>query len=197
MACAVSLAGVSRLYGARAVLNGITRDFEGINLITGANGSGKSTLLRLVAGLVRPSRGSVRTEGAIGYLAHAPFVYPGMSARENLLFWAGAAKFAGIDVEAALARMDLLKAANVRARIFSRGMLQRLGLARAFLGDPQILLLDEPASGLDSAARALLRREILLAANRGACVLMVSHDAEDRDFAGHVFVLRRGQLEEA
>lgn len=197
MTALVSLRKVARIYGGRPVFTDITRDFSGVNLITGANGAGKSTLLRIVAGLLRPTAGSVSARGTIGYLAHAPFVYPGFTARENLEFWARAAKLRNVNAASMLDRMNLLKAADARARVFSRGMLQRLGLARTFMGDPQILLLDEPASGLDAPSRELLRGEISSAAKRGACILLVSHDEADRALADQVFVIRKGGLEEA
>lgn len=197
MTAPVSLENVCRVYGGRPIFAGITRDFSGVNLITGANGAGKSTLLRIVAGLSRPTSGNVRTRGSIGYLAHAPFVYPGFSARENLEFWARAVKLRGVDISSMLERMNLLKAADTRARVFSRGMLQRLGLARTFMGDPQILLLDEPASGLDAPSRGLLQGEITAAARRGACILLVSHDEADDALADRAFVIRKGRLEEA
>lgn len=197
MTAPVSLEKVARVYGSRRVFAGITRDFSGVNLISGANGAGKSTLLRIVAGLARPSSGKVRTQGTIGYLSHAMFVYPGLSARENLEFWARAAKLPEVDIASMLERMNLLKAADVRAKVFSRGMLQRLGLARTFMGEPQILLLDEPASGLDVPSRELLRGEISSAASRGACILLVSHDEADRALADQAFVIRKGRLEEA
>lgn len=189
--------GVCKVYGGRRIFGGISREFGGITLITGANGAGKSTLLRMAAGLARPTAGKVETRGAIGYLGHAPFVYPALSARENIQFWARAAKLDGVDAKRELERMELGKFADLRARTFSRGMMQRLGLARALLGDPAILLLDEPASGLDAQTRLVLHAEIEAAGRRGACVLLVSHDERDRAIADQVLVIRKGRLEEA
>lgn len=192
----VSLCRLGKCYGRKPVLRDINREFSGISLITGVNGAGKSTLLRVIAGLARPDAGTVSLVGRPGYLGHATFLYPGLTARENLAFWAGAAGLAA-DIDSLLARVGLEKAADERVRVFSRGMAQRLNLARLLMADPEIYLLDEPATGLDAQSRDFLRAEIVRAKNAGACILMVSHDEQDAAFADHVYTIRKGRLEEA
>jgi heme exporter protein A len=178
----VRLRRVSRFYGERAVLKNIDLAlYPGqALLLVGPNGAGKSTLLRLVAGLLPPSEGELTTElppGAIGYLGHKTLVYPRFTARANLAFWQALFGLPRDDaaIDAVLARVGLDRFADEEAGVFSRGMSQRLSLARVFLTGPRLLLLDEPASGLDPASAQWLRREIREAAAGGASVVWVSH----------------------
>jgi len=174
---------VSRFYGERPVLKNIDLELAAGEalLVVGPNGAGKSTLLRILAGLLPPSEGEVATDlapGTIGYLGHKTLISPQMTARANLAFWQamhGLPRDA-LAIEAALARVGLSRFADEAAGVFSRGMSQRLSLARVFLTAPRLLLLDEPASGLDPASAAMLRREIRAAADAGAAVAWVSHN---------------------
>ena len=126
-------------------------------------------------------------------MAHATFLYPGLSARENLMFWAKASGLpdAAARVKAALETVGLSRHAEERAGIFSRGMAQRLNLARLILAEPQLILLDEPATGLDTASRRMLLDLILEARAHGAAILWISHDVEeDARHADFVFTLK-------
>ena len=192
---------VAKLYGPKLVFKGISLELPAgrTMLIAGPNGAGKSTLLRLVAGLERPSSGDVQCQappGALGYLGHATFVYPQLSALENLGFWS---RYNGRKADkdvllAALERVELAHVARERAGCFSRGMAQRLNLARVFLLEPQLLLLDEPATGLDQRSRGILAREVRAARERGAAVLWVSHSLEqDLPLADQVLALAEGR----
>ncbi len=194
----VRLGRVSRFFGERPVLQGIDLEVEAgqVLLVVGPNGAGKSTLLRIVAGLMPPSGGEIDCRlapGEIGYIGHKTLIYPRLSARDNLAFWQ-AMHGLGPDaaaVEAVLARVGLARFADEEAGIFSRGMSQRLSLARVFLTAPRLLLLDEPASGLDPASAAMLRREIRAAADAGAGVVWVSHNVlADLPASDRVFFLR-------
>jgi heme exporter protein A len=155
-----------------------------------------------MAGLSRPSAGSCEwhaAEGRVAYLGHATFLYPGLTALENLAFWRDAQRLrlAEAELTALLERVGLARHAHERAGIFSRGMAQRLSLARALLLDPELLLLDEPGTGLDSRATAMLREEIIRAARHGAGVVWISHDvAADAPLADRVLMLERGRLHE-
>lgn len=199
---------VGKRYGAATVL----RNVEGVlargtvTLVTGGNGAGKSTLLKIMAGLSQPSSGRVllRPESGasasgprLGYVGHATFLYPELTALENLAFWRTAHQLR-LNRDALLAlleRVGLAEHAHERARVFSRGMAQRLNLARVLMLAPDILLLDEPATGLDAPSRDLLRREIAAARERGACVALVSHDlAGDASLADRVLALTRGAV---
>jgi heme exporter protein A len=127
-------------------------------------------------------------------------VYPGLTALENLAFWKNAQglRLAEADLMKLLERVGLERHAHERAGIFSRGMAQRLNLARALLPDPELLLLDEPGTGLDSRAAAMLREEIARARQRGAGVVWISHDvAADAPLADRVLTLSQGRLGEA
>lgn len=167
-----------------------------LSLLAGANGAGKSTLMRVLAGLSRPDAGTVVRhvpDEKLGYMAHATFLYPGLSASENLLFWARAASLPDSEarVKAALGTVGLTRHAEERAGIFSRGMAQRLNLARLLLSEPQLILLDEPATGLDTASRRMLLDLMLDARARGAAILWISHDVDaDARHADAVFTLK-------
>ena len=155
-----------------------------LSLLAGANGAGKSTLMRIMAGLTRPDAGTVMrrvSDDKLGYMAHATFLYPGLDAEENLMFWARAA---GLDQPAertkkALETVGLSRHAHERAGIFSRGMAQRLNLARLLLAEPSLILLDEPATGLDVSSRRMLMDLMLQERDKGSAVLWISHNTDD------------------
>ncbi len=194
------LTKVAKFYGNRLVIKDVS--FEAapgtVTLLAGPNGAGKSTLLKLMAGLSRPSAGSVErgvAEESLGYLGHQTFIYPELTAFENLAFWA---RLHGLAPErcteeallAALDRMELKRFAFERAGGFSRGMAQRLNLARVLLLSPSLLLLDEPGTGLDTRSMAILHREITAARDRGAGIVWISHSvAEDLVRADHVLAI--------
>lgn len=186
-----------------------------VSLLVGANGAGKSTLMRIMAGLARPDAGEAvcRVDPEkLGYLGHATFIYPGLTARENLLFWAraaglplggpggrgaenGADHSAGDAVDQALQTVGLARHAHDRAGVFSRGMAQRLNLARLLLFQADVLLLDEPGTGLDVASRGLLRAAVEDARVRGAAVVWISHDqTADAELADRVLRLENRTL---
>lgn len=200
------LSGVSKAFGPRVLFRKLGAEFkaESITLLAGSNGTGKSTLMRIMAGLGRPDSGTVERladETETAFLAHATFIYSGLSARENLLFWARGAGLSGTEAsraaDAALERVGLARHAHDRAGIFSRGMAQRLNLARVLLGRPRLLLLDEPGTGLDIASRGLLRDIVREARSRGAAVVWISHDLDaDGVLADRILTLRKKTLEE-
>jgi heme ABC exporter ATP-binding subunit CcmA len=178
----ITARGLTKRYGTRSVLRGVDLDVaHGATLVvTGANGSGKTTLLRVLAGLAAPTSGTLEIDldrGELGYLGHEPLVYRDLTAAENLELYA---RLYRLDrpaerVGAALVRFGLADAANVRVAAFSRGMTQRLALARALLHGPRLLILDEPHTALDTAGAQLLDEE--LAALSGSTTMIVStHD---------------------
>ena len=199
----IALRHVAKTFGARLILRDCTAEFnEGtVSLLTGENGAGKSTLLRIIAGLSQPSSGHISfapAEPSIGFLGHQTFLYPALTALENLAFWQ---KAHGLPAgEAALLAMlehvNLARHAHERAGVFSRGMAQRLSLARILLQRPDVLLLDEPGTGLDQASQTMLEEEILEARKRGATVVCVSHNlARARALADCVWRIRERRLE--
>jgi heme exporter protein A len=184
---AVSCAGLVRRFGERAALDGIDlRVAEGeFVLVTGPNGAGKTTLLRVLATVLRPSAGAVSVGGhelpraagrarpLVGYVAHGPLTYPGLTARENLALYAALYGVPDERVGPALERVGLGARGSDVVSEFSRGMAQRLALARACLHAPALLLLDEPTAGLDAEGRDLLR-EVL--AEPGRTVIVSTHE---------------------
>ncbi|MBF0480937.1 MAG: ABC transporter ATP-binding protein [Desulfovibrionaceae bacterium] len=191
------LESVSKFYGERLVLRAISLEARAgeVLLVAGPNGAGKSTLLKIMAGLIRPDEGEatlLTPAGAAAYLGHKTFIYGKLSALDNLLFWArlhGLADARNRALEQ-LDRLGLAGQARDPAGTFSRGMMQRLSLARVFLLSPRILYLDEPDTGLDLASKAVLRRAVLEAKERGMGVVWVSHDpAADLVHAGRAALL--------
>jgi ABC-type multidrug transport system ATPase subunit len=158
---------LAKRYGDKRVLRGVDLDLPrgGFVLVTGPNGSGKTTLLRLVAGLAAPSGGELEVSvdrGRIGFLGHEPLVYRELTALENLDLFGRLYRVPERRerIGMLLERFGLWDARAERAGAFSRGMLQRLGLCRALLHDPELLLLDEPFNALDDDGTALLDREL-------------------------------------
>lgn len=198
----LELRGVTRRYGDKTVLRDISFSLKPgiITLVAGANGSGKSTLLRLMAGLLHPDAGEIIStvpEGKTALLGHQTMLYPELTALENLAFWC---RLSGLppDEDALrgyLVRVNLAREAREKAGTFSRGMAQRLSLARVLLTEPDLLLLDEPGTGLDAASTAILHHEILAARERGAAVVWVSHAvATDLPLADEVILLAKKRL---
>lgn len=162
--------------------------------LLGANGSGKSTLLRLLAGLSQPDSGTIRIGGwqlpreagrvraQIGLVSHKLLLYEHLTARQNLRFFSRLYNLRGEQaqarLEALLAQVGLAQRADDAVRTFSRGMAQRLSIARALLHDPAILLLDEPYSGLDQEAAAVLDNILCQAHAEGRTIVMVTHEIE-------------------
>jgi heme exporter protein A len=180
---------------------------ESIALL-GANGAGKSTLLRILATLSRPSRGQVlafgedtwsvrdRVRERIGFVGHQPYIYPELSCQENLRFFA--AMF-GLPVDQvvpqALELVGLADRRDAAASTLSRGLLQRLNLARAILHKPDALILDEPDTGLDRAGRVVLESLVAAQVERGAAVVLTTHSFEyGLSLASRVVGLREGSL---
>ena len=200
----LALDKVTRFYGPRLIFKDVSLSVRPgtVTLLAGANGAGKSTLLRIMAGLIRPSAGSVvwgqrppdrdaaSVKGGtgpdgdapvLGYLGHQTFLYPDLNALENLRFWSALHQrsFPEQALMDALERVELGSFAEEKARGFSRGMAQRLNLARVFLLRPDILLLDEPGTGLDTRSTGILHREIADARAAGAGIVWITHSLAD------------------
>jgi heme exporter protein A len=174
--------------------------------LLGRNGAGKTTLLRILANLSKPSKGEVtifgesgggRTRERIGYLGHGIGVYDDLSAIENLTLFG---QLMGVPnpaatADAALERVGLGRVREGFAREFSRGMRQRLAIARAFLHNPEVLLLDEPFTSLDDRAIAVLHDLLRHALAKGATIVMSTHQIrEAMELATQVALLERGRI---
>ena len=172
----------------------------------GPNGSGKTTTLRIVLGLVREDAGTAliggvpysrlaRPRRTVGAMLEATGFHPGRRARDHLRVIADASGVPSRRVDEVLAQVDLTSAARRRVREFSLGMRQRLGLATALLGDPRVLLLDEPANGLDPAGIAWLRGLLRSQADEGRTVIVASHVlSEVAQTVDHVVIVSAGQV---
>ena len=206
---AVSVEGVWKFYGDFPALRDISFEIapgECLALL-GRNGAGKTTMLRILAGLSRAARGRVsvfgdepRTERArarIGVLGHGIAVYDELSAFENLELFARlyALRDPARTAMEWLERTDLARVKDARVREFSRGMRQRLAVARAFLHSPKVLLLDEPFTALDDRAIAVLQRLLHEALAEGKTIVMSTHQLREAlELATHVALLNRGQV---
>ena len=206
----VQLIDVSRHFGRRRAVSRVSlalRRGEIVGLL-GPNGAGKSTLVGLMATLVAPSTGEIRfgdrTPGAlaghlrrrIGLLAHELYLYPELSARQNLTFFARLYGLAdrGV-VDDALERAALSDRADDAVGEFSRGMRQRLALERALLHGPRLVLLDEPFTGLDDSAVALVAERVRHLASDGAIVVLATHDLDLAEgLVSRVVLVRDGRL---
>jgi heme ABC exporter ATP-binding subunit CcmA len=207
---AIELDGLERRYGERVALSGVgLRVEEGQTLaVLGGNGAGKTTLLRVLAGLLRPHGGRARVLGAelpderwklpgrVGYVGHDPLLYRDLSGRENLRYHARLHGVPEARVAELLGQVGMERRADDPVRELSRGMVQRIAVARAVLHDPPLLLLDEPRANLDPAAAELL--EPLIGRASGRTRVLVSHDVQRAlAEADSVLRLKRGHPVEA
>ena len=208
----VSVTGLTKSYGPTLALAGLDLRFTAgtATVIQGSNGSGKSTLLWLLAMLAYPTRGEIRygrysvqhaddLRASIGFVAHQLQLYPGLTGRENLLL---AAKLQGLpyavkrttDLCDALALGDYW---NRPVRTYSRGQAQRVSIARALLHEPRLLLMDEPATGLDLQSTASCVELIRQVKRDGSIVLIVTHEAKlASTIADRVLQMDRGRIVE-
>ncbi len=200
-AAGVSLEGLTKSYGRNPALIQFTRSIGPAErlILAGPNGAGKSTLLRLIAGLIGPTEGTIvhppNFRARLGYLDHRSFLYPQLTGAENLRFFAGLYDVAGEGCRL-LEQVGLADRADALVAGYSRGMRQRLSLARALLPDPELLLLDEPFTGLDEQGVGLLQSLLRDWLDRGPRTLLVaSHDFERLiGLADTMLVLRAGRL---
>jgi heme exporter protein A len=207
----IKIEGLVKNYGHLPVLRGVDLHVQAGEFVTlvGANGAGKTTLLRVVATLLEPSAGKVSIGGwplprhaeqvrrHIGLVSHHPLLYGDLSAAENLRFFGRMYGLLSLHerVEAALKQVGLAARQRDPVRTFSRGMTQRLTIARATLHEPDILLLDEPYTGLDQEASALLDDLLRSQAAQGRTILMITHDlVHGLNLADRVVILNGGRI---
>lgn len=206
---AIELEDLWKYYGDYAALRDLTLTVEegSCCALLGRNGAGKTTLLRIVSGLSPFQRGNVRVFGQsprsdaarrrIGFLGHGIGIYEDLSALENLRFFA---RIAGVPNSAGaigewLDRVGLARVSGMPVRQFSRGMRQRLALARTFLHSPNLLLLDEPFTSLDDRAMAMLTELLLEARQRNATIVLSTHQIREAlGVASHVALIENGRL---
>ncbi|MDP9279674.1 MAG: heme ABC exporter ATP-binding protein CcmA [Gemmatimonadota bacterium] len=206
----VEVADLARAFGSRKAVAGVTFSLAPGDCLAvfGPNGAGKTTLLRLLAGLLKPSSGSARLAGIplpggrlarsrVGLISHHTMLYEALSARENVSF---AARLYGIHdpetrVDDSLRRMSMLERANAPVRLLSRGMQQRVSIARAMVHSPQVVLADEPYSGLDESGARALTTMLKELRSSGTAIIIVTHNlAEGLSLATHAAVMHRGRF---
>ncbi|MBD9384788.1 ABC transporter ATP-binding protein [Achromobacter sp. ACM02] len=205
----VALTGVSKHYGAHQAIDGLDlqlREGECVAL-AGHNGAGKSTMIKLILGLIRPTRGRVaifgqdahspaaaRLRSRIGYLPETVALHPSMTGEETLAFYARLKRQPLSGNAALLEKVGIAGAARRRVGGYSKGMRQRLALAQALLGQPRVLLFDEPTTGLDPASRLMFYDIVHELRAAGATILLSTHALSE--LAGHadrIVVMKAGK----
>jgi len=207
----IEVRSLVKTFGLKPVLRGLNLHLEAGEFVAllGPNGAGKTTLLRILASLARPSLGEVRLAGhrlpgeaaavrrILGVVSHQPLLYGDLTAEENLRFYARLYSLSQAKrrIDEILEMVGLDRRRRDRVREYSRGMQQRLAIGRAVLHDPLILLFDEPHTGLDQEASAMLDGVLRQVAGRGRTVLMTSHDLlRAADLASRIDVLSGGVI---
>ncbi len=210
---AVKTRGITKFYGQLAAVDGIDLDIPrgAVFGLIGPNGAGKSTLMSMMASLLLPSTGVVRVLGhdpiseaaavraRVGYMPDGLGVYDAMTVEDYLGFYAGAYRIARSEhsdlIDGLLELVELTVKRTAEVNSLSRGMKQRLSLARSLVHDPELLILDEPASGLDPRARVELRELIVQLKEMGKTVIVSSHIlSELQEICTHVGIVEAGKL---
>ena len=205
---AVLLTNVTRVFGVTPALVRVDLRVERGEavLLRGSNGAGKSTLLRVVSTLLSPTYGAGRILGfdllrdraeirsRIELLGHRTRLYEDLTAAENLRFAARLFGFEAAGIAASLERVGLADVAGERVRTYSQGMRQRVAVARAILRTPELLLMDEPYAGLDTAAREAVDDLVRETRARGGTVLLATHEPSRGSIAGRTLFMQDGRM---
>lgn len=208
----LELRGLGKKFGSKSILKNLNLKVPPgqICVLLGPNGAGKSTLLRILCTISRPSKGDalvgkrsiveepVDVRKSIGVVLHEMMLYEDLTAAENLYFFAHLHGLKDVHrrVDEMLKRVNLFHRRDDRVGEFSRGMKQRVSVARALIGDPKVLLLDEPFTGLDVKSKDQVSAMLSKAASNGVTIMMTGHDAETaHDLAHRLLVLIDGRLQ--
>lgn len=207
----VEACGLSKKFGYKTVLRNVDIFLEkGDSLaLFGPNGAGKSTLIHILCSLLRPSSGTVRISGyealndrealhkIIGFISHQTFLYPHLTAYENLKFYGTMFEAPRLNarIEEVLDIVGMGDYKNEVFQTFSRGMQQRVSIARAIIHDPMLLFLDEPFTGLDQQGCEVLKKLILKFRDQGKTVIMASHQLQlGIELCGRAAILKSGKI---
>jgi len=207
----ITVKKLTKRFGPKTVLRGLNFEVESGEFVAllGPNGAGKTTFLRILASLSRPLMGRVQIAGyqlpgqaaavrrRLGVVSHLPLLYGDLTAEENLRFYGRMYSISNMEprIGKVLEMIGLEKRRRDLVRTFSRGMQQRLAIGRAVLHDPEVMLFDEPHTGLDQDACEMLDTVLKEVAARGRTVVMTSHDlARTADLASRFDVLSRGKI---
>ena len=203
--------GLTRRFGSRVVVDDVSFEVGRSEIVAllGPNGAGKTTTMRMLAGLIAPTSGSVAIDGIgltratgtalrsrIGFLTEAPGVWDRLTVRENLQVYAGLYGLARADtrIDRALAQFELSAHASARAAELSKGMRQKVALARALLHEPRILLLDEPTSGLDPEIARAVRTMLDDLRAAGCSILLSTHNLDEAERLADRVAVLHGRL---
>ena len=206
----IEMHDLTKIYGRNKILDKLDLTIDtGFLTIFGENGCGKTTLLKILSTLIRKSSGHITIDGLdleedgieirkrIGYIGHEIYLYDDLTAMENLRFYSKLYGIPDADFQGKahelLDRFNLLHRMNDYVRIFSRGMKQRLSIARAIIHEPTILLLDEPYTGLDQRARDVLD-EVLFTNAEGKTIVMTTHNIERLNLSERIAILSKGKI---
>jgi heme exporter protein A len=208
----IQVENLVKKYHTRPVLDHLSMSIESGSfcVLVGANGAGKTTLLRILAGLVRADSGDIRIGSdhnhgnthhrrLVGYIGHQPMVYQDLTAVENLAHYARLYQVPQAEkgITDALHSVGLGRASHQPVRTYSRGMQQRLAIARALLHDPEILLFDEPYTGLDKEAAHFLDQRLVELHQQAKTIFLAAHQAQRLlAFASHAAWLKDGSIAE-
>ncbi|ABB14316.1 ABC transporter ATP-binding protein [Carboxydothermus hydrogenoformans] len=207
----IEVKNVTKKIGDKVILKNISFNVEDGQFITvlGPNGAGKSTLFKILSLLMKPTSGVIKINGIavneggvalrkkLGVISHNSFLYDSLSARDNLLFYG---KMYGVKnleerVREVIQQVGLELSFYQQVKTFSRGMLQRLAIARCLLNDPEIVLFDEPYTGLDQQAIDILNNVLKTLKQRKRTILMITHNFEEGvELSDRILILNRGQL---
>lgn len=200
----LSVQSLNKMYGNQPALNNFSMSVDEGNVlgILGPNGSGKTTLLSILVGLRKANSGSFSwfnspnnqvCNNRIGALIESPYLYPYLSVADNLKITALAKSVPTQNVDEALQMVDLLQKRDAKCMTLSLGMKQRLAVAQALIGNPQVLVLDEPTNGLDPVGIADIRSIIKHQAQEGRTVIVASHNLDEiQKICSHVVILKQG-----
>ena len=210
---ALEASALTRAFGARRAVQDVSLSLRAGQCLAlfGPNGAGKTTLLRMFAGLLKPTGGTARVHGhdlradggnsaraLVGLISHQSMLYSPLTARENVEFAARLYGLAspGAAAERALASMRVLDRADAPVRSLSRGLQQRVSIARATVHRPRVVLLDEPYTGLDEAGAVALTEQLQALRSSGAALVLVTHNvAEGLALATHAAMMIAGRIE--
>jgi len=204
---------VTRKYGELKALKGINLSLSGGGFLVlfGPNGAGKTTLMKILSGIITPTSGkatiagnevgSLEVRSKVGVISHNSYLYDNLSAKENLLFFAemygieSAEESAEESADRLLQSVELFDRKDDLAKTFSRGMTQRLSIARALISNPQFIFLDEPFSGLDVHSATIFRNLLLKLHEDGKTMIMITHDIPiGYSVASHIAILKKGEI---
>ncbi|WP_246798626.1 ABC transporter ATP-binding protein [Deferribacter autotrophicus] len=207
----IKVTNLEKKFGNNYALKGVSFNIEKGDFVSifGPNGAGKTTLLKIISTQIKPTAGNIFYNGValkdlpddfrnyFGVISHQPFLYENLTAYENLKFYGGLYNVQNLDnkIISLLKSVELYQRKDDYVRNYSRGMLQRLSIARALLHDPEIILLDEPYTGLDQHASHILTNILKEQFGKNKTILMITHNlSKGYELATKIMVMKKGKI---